>query len=87
MSKKKTKSKNDRNTIDDWKVSSDRRRISTRHTLEEMIFLERFAGYGRRATLLRWLLREYMQEHKTLEFEQIIIKQKELEELKAARTA
>lgn len=64
----------------DWEIDRDKRRLSTRHTLEEMLFLDNHVGFGRRATLLQWLLREFMQKHRQKEFKEIIVRQKELEE-------
>ncbi len=81
-----TKTRKQQLTRADWESDSNKRRLSTRHTLEEMLFLDNHVGFGKRATLLQWLLREFMQKHRQKEFKEIMVRQKKLEEEQAADT-
>ena len=68
----------------DWEISSDKRKLSLRLLIEELEFLEKHAGWGKRATLVHLLLKEYIDREN--DFLEIISRQKKLEEDQVAGT-
>ncbi|MHA1840627.1 MAG: hypothetical protein ACTSYW_01495 [Candidatus Heimdallarchaeota archaeon] len=63
-------------TIDDWKKGAEKRKLTLRLSIEELEFLDKYAGWGKRATLCRSLLKEYISREE--EFVEIISRQLEV---------
>ena len=75
---KSNKSKKLRNTRVDWETDYQKRRLGVRLGIPHLEFLDQFAGWGKRSTLMRDLLSGFM-DQKDSEFIKAIERGKELE--------
>ncbi len=76
---KSNKTKKLRNTRVDWEDDYQKRRLAVRLQINHLEFLDRFAGWGKRSTLMRELLSGFM-DQKDSEFVKAIERGKKLEE-------
>jgi len=76
---KSNKLKKLRNTREDWEDDYQKRRIAVRLGIPHLEFLDQFAGWGKRSTLMRELLSGFM-DQKDSEFVKAIERGKKLEE-------
>lgn len=72
--------KRHRLTLKDWISDYQKRKLTVRLPIELLVFLDQYAGYGSRATLMRRLLWSFKDRNKGSEFINSIERGKELEE-------